>query len=208
MASVIYALTIPADVKTYLGETSSTYDTVFQNLINQCTDWIEDYCGNRRFVADTCNGTAYDGTVLSRTEYYDGNEFGKSTKRTIQLRGWPIISITTVSYATGDLDNPTWTDYDPKSQFVKSPLTGELKFFASLPTGYQNMRVVYKAGWAGADLPKNLSLACIQLVAAAFNKRRSQGIEAESIGGGSITWEKLMNDEVKGILDSYRRFSF
>ena len=199
----IWALSTVANIKTFIGESSSTYDDLLGLLLDTATDWIEEYCGNRRLMGDTTS----NGALISTTEYYDG-------KPTIQLKQFPVVSITSVSYASGDLDNPTWNALDPKTQFVVNKTTGQLKLLISVPIATQNIKVVYTGGYvgtaaAGAVLrPKNLELACLKMVAKEFNRRKSQGITNESIGGGSIAWDQDLDPSVKKILDGYKRFSF
>lgn len=211
-----YSLTTRIKVKLLIGETGSTYDSLIDQLIDAATDQIEDYCGNRRFVADTYNGTSYDGTAVAKTEYYDGNQFGMVNKKTIQLRSWPVIEVVSVSYASGDLNNQTWNLYDPKTQYMVDPV-GQIRFFGPLPQGYQNIKVVYKAGYLGGNnsqdhttrsLPESLDQACQKLVAREFNRRKSQGILKEMLDKASIDWSQDLPADVKDVLSSFKRLSF
>lgn len=204
MALATYALTTVADVKTFIGETSSTYDTLLEMLIDECTDWIEEFLNGRRLLCDANR----DGTPVAVTERYNSN-----ARRVVLLRKYPVIEITSVAYATGNVNSPTWNTLDATSQYTFDPTTGELFLVATVPVGVQNIRVVYKGGYVGQGstgtiIPKNLVMACIRMVAKQFNKRRSQGIKNESVGGASITWEDDMDAEVKRTLNKYKRLSF
>lgn len=180
-----------AEVKNHIDETGTTWDTIIASLIDQCTQYAMNYCGGRCFIAPETDDT----------EYFDIEEFQKK----IFLRNWPIQSITKVSFRSGTpYDNPVWEDYNPATDYVKNDRLGILQF-QSLPKGVQNMKVVYKGGYANAaNIPQDLKLIIIKIVAAEFNKRKSQGISSESIGGASISWEK--HEDFKPILDNYRRF--
>jgi len=180
-----------AEVKSHIDETSTTWDTIIESLINEVTAYAMNYCGGRRFLAPSAD----------QTEYYDVEELQKK----IFLNSWPIKSLTSVSYTSGTpYDNPTWTPYSATSDFIQDARKGVLHF-ASLPCGYQNIKVVYKGGYDGAsNVPNDLKLAIIKEVAKEFNKRKSQGIQNESIGGGSIAWEKV--EAFNALLDNYRRF--
>lgn len=196
MALNSYALTTVANVKTFLGISVSTYDTLIEDLIDGCTDWIEKYCGGRRFFND--GSTAV-------TTYFDGGEVDRLKMR-LFLPNFPILAITSVSYRSGTYDSPTWNAYSASSDYIRKDTTGELYFPGGLPSGVQNIRVVYRGGYT--TLPDDLIVACTRIVAKVFGKRKAQGVLNESIGGGSLAWNESMDPEVKSILDSYRSHYF
>lgn len=180
-----------SEVKSHIDATSSTWDTIIESLINEVTFYAMNYCGGRRFLAPSADVT----------ELYDVEDM----QNKIFLQSWPIKSLTSVSYSSGTpYDNPTWTTYNAATDFIQDVRKGILHF-ASLPNGYQNIKVVYKGGYDGSsNVPHDLKLAIIKEVAKEFNKRKSQGIQNESIGGGSIAWEKA--EALNALLDNYRRF--
>lgn len=191
MALQAYCFVTVAQIKTYLDETGTTWDTVLEDLLNECTLWAEKYCGGRRFFQS--------GTDV--TEYYDGTD-----KNKIFLKNSPIISITSVSWASGDFDNPTWTAFLPASEYKADTRKGVLTFW-NLPKGIQNIRVIYKGGYTTAALvPDDLHLAVKKMVAKEFNKRKSQGLLSEGLGGGSISWNENVDPSLLEILDQYRNF--
>jgi len=191
MAVAEFSFIAASDVKTFIDESSNTWDTLIETLIDSCTKYAMNYCGGRRFKAPAAD----------ETEYYDVDEYQKK----IFLRSWPIKSITSVSYSNGQpFDNPTWTAYNAATDYNPNTRLGILTF-ASLPKGNQNIKVVYKGGYDGnSAVPEDLKLAMIEAVAEVLNKRKSQGISSESIGGGSITWAPA--PALNAILDNYRRF--
>jgi len=191
MALAAYCFVTVSEMKTYLDETSSTWDTVLENLIDGCTLWLEKYCGGRRFFAGASD----------ITEYYDGKDSGK-----IFLRNWPIISITSVSWASGDFDNPTWSAFVAASEYKSDTRKGVLTFW-TLPEGIQNIRIIYKGGYASAaTVPFDLHLAVKKMVSKEFNRRKSQGALSESVSGSSIGWNESVDPSLMEILDQYRRF--
>lgn len=200
MSIVAYALTTLSKVQTFTGESGNT--TLLEMLIDDCTGFIENYCGNRRFVGDYTDESG-DDTLDDVTQYYDGKG-----GHILQLDRYPIESITSISWATGDLNAPTWNLYDPKSEYIFKPSTGEVIFLAPIPAGTQNLKVIYKGGYDPDEIPTDLQMACTKLVAREFNRRKSQGILNESIGGGSISWSEDIPTDVKKTLDSYKRRSF
>lgn len=191
MALAQFTFVTVSDVKTHIDETSSTWDTVIENLINMCTQYCMNYCSGRRFVAP-------DADV---TELHDGTD-----SKELYLRDWPVQSITSVAYSSGDYDNPTWTAYNPKSDYRRDMRRGVL-YFAGLDRGYQNIRVIYKGGYVDSDaVPYDLKLAVIEAVSKEFNRRKSQGATSESVGGASVSWRMEWDPNLTAILDNYRRF--
>lgn len=180
-----------SEVKSHIDETSSTWDTIIESLLNEITLYAMNYCGGRRFLAPTADVT----------ELYDV-EPGQCK---LFLQSFPVKSITSVSYFSGGpYNDPTWVAYNSATDYVLDQKRGILHF-GGLPYGFQNIKVVYKGGYDGAsNVPTDLKLAIIKEVAKEFNKRKSQGIQTESIGGGSIAWEKL--EQFNALLDNYRRF--
>lgn len=189
-----YDLTTSTAVKSYLDISASTWDTLLGNLITQCTEWIEGYCGGRRFVKPSS----------AVTEYYDGDR--DDDGRTILfLKSYPIVSITSISYMSGAYNAPTWNLFDAASYYLPDTTKNEVHF-AELPVGRQNIKVIYTAGYESASLPNDLVLACIQLVARQFNKRKSQGVLNESVGGASLGWSNELDIELRKTLNRYRSF--
>lgn len=84
MALASNALTTVADVKTYMGITSSTDDTLIETLVNNVSDQIERYC-DREFKEKTF------------TEYLDGRG-----DRTIAVSNPPLISVDLVAFGARD----------------------------------------------------------------------------------------------------------
>jgi hypothetical protein len=118
-----------ADMKAYLGETSTTYDTFLQEQIDLVSDVVEAYC-RRSFTVDTYEQTLYntdypagtslntfhfpvasvasieeDGVVLSNTEY----RVNLATGTIIRLNGgrFFIAKETVVTYDAGYATLPT-----------------------------------------------------------------------------------------------------
>lgn len=188
-----YDLSSAANVKTYLDISVTTWDTLLATLVTSCSVWIENYCGGLRFK----------NSGVDVTEYHDGDPNGEG-KQIIFVRNTPIISVTSVSYATGALDSPTWEVYDPEFYYVRNDRSGEI-FFDSLPIGRQNIRVIYQGGYS--SIPEDLSLACMQLVARVFNRRKSEGVLNESVGGASVSWDKELSVDLRKTLNRYRNYA-
>lgn len=199
MPLLSYALTSVANVKAYLDITTSTKDTLIELLINGCTDWIEAECGNRRFKDSTTD----------ITEYYDG-DYDSTGRDKIFLKQFPINSITSVSYKSGGNISPTWVDYS-LNDYERNDEQGVLYFanetrqyLLALPRGRQIVKVVYKAGYI--TIPSDLELCCIKLVAKELNKRKSQGLTQEGVGGATFQWNEDIAPDIKKIIANYTRW--
>lgn len=194
MGVLTYALTSLTKVKNYLGIAAgvSTYDTVLEYLIDSVTLWIEGECGGRRL---------FDGAT-EVTEYYDGDDGTGKSK--IFLKRYPVQSITSVSYNSGTSGTPTWTAFDA-DDYERDDNEGVLHFLSSLPKGRQNIKVKYKSGYV-TTIPQDLDVACCKMVAKEFDKRKSQGVLSESVGGGSVSWNENVDPSVLSVIRKYRRF--
>jgi hypothetical protein len=82
MAVGTYALTSLANLKAWIGETTSTYDSVLESAIDRATAIVEGYC---------------DRKLKSRTfrEFVQPNG-----ERTVRLENFPVSSIMTVAYGS------------------------------------------------------------------------------------------------------------
>lgn len=188
-----YTLTQTSDVKEYLNITGSTYDALIEKLVYGVSEYLQSYLGGRGLKE------------VARTEYYDG---GTSI---LSLRQYPVASVASLSYKSGTNDSPTWNliptnnyDVDTRSGLIKN---------ATLPSGTENIKVVYTAGYkidfanrytaANHTLPHDLSMIATQLVAKVFDTRFSQGKINESVEGQSVNWTYSLTDEMKVVLSRY-----
>lgn len=204
MAINTNGLTTVARLKTFLGISVATYDTLLERIINSVSDWTAEYC-DRVFQQATYTNQIYDGP-------------GKSKLR---LLNYPISSVTLQKRDTNkNID--TWSTIESEDYFVKES-TGILQ----APTGNtfndfaQYYRVTYTAGYAfdnftpGATLESlglgDLEMAVWKLCGRVFdNRRNDEDKKQERIGDYSITYDDFnrgMSElpEVEQILDTYRR---
>ena len=198
-----YALTQVNDVKSIIDIASgtTTWDQTFIELINGATIYIERYCGGRRFATATYTNETYD------CEFEDDDD---GRQKWLFLKNWPVTAFTTIEYRSG---TTTYASYDSTAYETYTD-NGSIYFYGGITKGRKTVRVTYTAGYtinwttqASHTLPHDITMACRSLVLAAFNKRKSQGIESESVGGASINWGDLLEADpvTKAILDGYRR---
>jgi len=186
-------LTTIADVKTLLNITASTWDTLLQSLVTAASKFIANYCDR-----DFCDA----GSDV--TEYYDGYD---GEIKTLRLKKYPITSITSIGSRIGSFTNPTYYTYDAATQYVFKPESGEVNFTFRLPAGHQNVKVIYRGGYAVGAYPLDLVLACQKIVAKEYLKRMSQGITNERIGEAGVNWNEDLDPMAAQYLTYYRNLS-
>lgn len=179
-------MTTLAKVKSYLGITSSTHDTVLGELIVNVTKWLENYL--QRTLLKKADGQYFE-------EYFDGYE------KCLLLNEYPIISVTSVEYNSGTQASPIWNTVDA-SNYVYYAGEGYIELLAGLPHGHQNIRVRYNGGYA--TYPDEVELVAKQLVARMFEQRKAQGKSQEGLGGASISWNTEITKEQEAVLTKYK----
>ena len=178
-------------------------------MIAYITDFIENYCGKRRFKETTYTNEEYDlpdGIFLF-------------------LRQFPISTLTLAQFFSGTLDTPSWTTFDVNSYQLYGN-EGYVKFFGGFEREASQSRLLrftYTAGFkidfanpytATHTLPHDLTMVATQLTAKIFKLRTSEGIKSESTEGQSITYDKetdvdnQITFEQKGVLENYKRQPF
>lgn len=201
-----YALTTVDKVKEYYGipSTDTTQDGVITQLINQMTDYIEGFCGERRFLSTTYTNEVYD-SMGGRSE------IGGSI---IFLNQFPVTAVTKIEYRSGTILVPNWVTYDANG-YILYGKEGYVKFYAVLPTISQGLRFTYTAGYlidfanetdiTKHTLPFDLTQVCTQLVAEQMNVRKSRGIKAEATEGQRVDYfDRQSMDPM--ILETLRKY--
>jgi len=189
------ALTTVANQKSYLGISVSTFDTLLEIFINGCSEWIENEIS--RVIIDS------EEDIV---ELHDG-DFDGTGRNKLFLKQYPINDLTSVEYKTGSLGTPTWVAFNA-NDYTTDDEAGIIYLNASLASitpDRQNIRVTYQGGFVTA--PSDLELACLKLVAKEFDKRKSQGVVSEGVGGGNVSWNEEVDPSVLKIIKKYRRFA-
>lgn len=182
-------LTTLADLKSYLGLSEETHDTLLTALIARASEAIERYC-SREFAQ------------LARTEYYDGRGVSR-----LVLRQRPIAA----SPAPVVHDDPA-REFGDASLIAADDIVlhaddGILELASGVFSDASlNVKVAYTSGYAAAPAP--LAQACILLAASLFNRARqgADGIASEGHAGAySVTYAAmLITPEIRELLDPFR----
>ena len=202
MATPAHSLTTKEKVKLLLGITVSTDDALIDMMIGWVTDFIENYCGGRRFKETT----------------YTNEEYDQPEGDKVFLRNWPVSSLTSVQYRTGTIASPTFISFDA-NDYILYGNEGFIKFFArfhGILGVAKALRFSFVAGYkidfanelsATHTLPFDLTAVATQLVANIFNTKDSGGLKSESTEGQSVTYADMsadnLSDAQKQILSKY-----
>lgn len=206
-----YALTTVARFKTYAGISTSDNDTLIEYLIDAVTEYVENEC-DRRFKKTTYTGQKVDS---------EG-----STK--IVLPQWPVVSGETFTLyerestsGYGSDDSGDWDDIDSddyRIDYNAGIITANFKF----SEGEQNYKVDYTAGYdfenesgtlktlASVGL-SDLEMAVWKLLSREYQKRKGSGdIQRLQLYNYEVVFAKeaYSDDEIREILDKYKRFDF
>lgn len=203
-----YNLVQVSEVKTFLGISVTTYDQILTDIVNGATDWIEAYCGGRRFGNTTAVPTYTQETYDSDSMPSESGE----KQNWLYLDNFPVTAFTTIEYRTG---TSTYATFDSTAYETYGD-RGGIYFYGGMPKGKKSVRVTYNAGYLIAwspqsthTLPNDLTLACKLLASQIFNKRKSQGIKSESIGSWSLSYDtpedEGVSKQITNILARYRR---
>ena len=179
------ALATIDQLKEYLGDASDKDDALLTRIVSAATDAIENYCG-RTFAATVYTSELYDGTGT----------------QSLQLRHFPIISVTTLLEA----GNPLTTGLDPNASPSPDALIyaeeGQLvrPWFYWLP--YRRWySVTYQAGYA--TVPAGIVQACLDLSALILREKEHIGMASKTAGQQIVTYRGELPKTIKAILDGY-----
>ena len=194
------ALTTVAEVETFLGLSSGADTARITNAINHATKRILNYID--RTIAST-----------ARTEYYDGTD-----TPILVLRHYPIIGNPTTVNVDGNRDFAAADDLTVDDDYLVEADEGILRLVGQAgagipgdetvwPRGYQNIKVVYTAGYAST--PEGLLQVATEFAAYYYDKRGTRGNTRYSLG--SVMVDEDINhpsgipSAFRGDLDAYVR---
>jgi hypothetical protein len=191
----IYTLCPLEDFKLILG-IDDRDDKLSRFCLMTATHTIEQYCKRRLLRRKHLEQLSFSGDLL------------------LPLREYPIVEILTVHSVT---------DYKKNSEIIEPefyeliPECGtdlDIPFEISLSSAVARMKdistlkVIYKAGYLLAEVPADLKAACLELAAWNFNRYKSKRIgiiNSEKSSSNNVSFEMSMPENVKMLLEPYRR---
>lgn len=183
------ALITLADAKKYLRvSTSGTeFDDLITFLIDEASDWVEEYC-SRKFEAADYN------------EIYDG-QGGDS----LFLYQYPVIGP-----ASDETRIVIWIDDEAVAEELIGQIDDDSVFIKDrrIPKGQQNIQIKYRAGYE--IIPPTLRGAVGRLVAYLYQLDANRDIGRVSKTKGDETTSLVTDipNQVKSALSTYRRLDF
>lgn len=158
-----------ADMKTYLGLTTTTNDTLLNLLIINCSDFINHYVNRRLEAADY-------------KQLYSGNGNVE-----LMLDNYPI---NTVDVLSQELDNEN-EEYDNPitASKIYRDSSGMITLFDDIfSKGHVNIYVEYNAGYT--VIPKGIEMIAMDLIAKKFKDAESGhfGIAQKNVMGENVSF--------------------
>jgi len=170
----------PADVKAELpfgsdalGMTDTAFDALVSDLIDRETPRVADHVGASLGVETVTESTSRPASV----ESYN-----------LPLSNRPIQSVADVTIDIDRAGTPevTASDYAVHETHLELLPNAHRETW---PTGRRTVTVEYDHGYPEADVPKPIRGALVGLVRAALQEIEADGVESESIGGDSVSYE-------------------
>ena len=162
-----------------LGMADAEVDALLEQLIDRETDRVTD-------EIDVALGTETASTSLARPTHVDEYD--------LPLPKRPIQSVESVSI---DTERVSGDDVDVETDVIVEETHLELAPGAgrrSWPTKRRSITVEWTHGYADGDIPGPICGAIVGLVRHALQEVESDGIESESIGDNSVSYE--LGDDV------------
>ncbi len=138
-----------ANMKSYLGITSGTYDTFLTEQLNLISDTVEAYC--RRIFSQ--------GSYTQL--WYNDHDGEKANLKKMLPFHFPLITVTSLKIDGVLLDTDEYRIHKP---------TGEIKVIAP-PADWDEVELIYSAGFA--TIPTPIDAVVKQLVSERYNKKIS-----------------------------------
>jgi hypothetical protein len=168
-------LTNLANVKLWLGITSTDDDVQLARLITAASDFVAQYC-SRSFVSTAVTDRKYHG---------NGNS-------TLVLRNWPIISVQSLAIDGVTVPATNYTFFDRMIYLTNGVFT----------KGLANVSVNYTAGYA--VVPFGLEQAVIELIVFKYREKERIGHASKQLAGEVVSFIIAdLHPAIKKALDQY-----
>lgn len=192
-----------AGLKTRLGITDSTDDTLLGTICDQVNQFIESKTG-RILAAITLTAATFDGN--------DAVEEGRCLPFPQGIRSISLLEVapntggTFTTVASGDFflrpvstkRSPGW----PATEIWISDVPSSSTTYPYFPPGYDNVRITGTAGWAA--VPDDVVAVAYSLGTAAWRARGAGGGDSFTIGtDGSRTFERMLSEKDRRTLEKY-----
>jgi hypothetical protein len=151
------------------------------------------------------------------TEWYDGLRAAGRSKDELYLEKYPVSEVTLVQEDGVTLTTGTGYDSAGTIQVLVEAARGVLR---RRPGGadmslagmsawrrwsgrYQNIKVVYKAGWASGSVPADLTQVCIELALMLYKQSSRSGSGSMSMSGASVEAIEELSERGQRVIRRY-----
>ena len=185
----LYSLVALDEFKSVMG-IDDREDTLCRFCLVTSTLTIESYCMRKFLRKQHFERITFDGDLL------------------LPLKEYPVSDVLLVNvFGTGEILEPEFysvipdcgTDEDIPFNLSLSPALQRYR-------GLKAIKVIYTAGYDSGSIPSDLEAACLEL--AAWNMGRYRGKRIGMTGSvrkDGERWEMAMPENVRGLLEPYRR---
>lgn len=174
-------------LKSILGIEGTAEDTLLETLLQ-----------NAQGIAENIIG----GKIELQT--FDNEEMDGHGEQVFILPSYPVVTLTSFQYKTGDTWETVTDSYHLKKQ------TGEIRLPNSIvPRGYGNVRFSWTAGYTDTTVPADIKQAIIDIASSLYNLRGSTGIKREKIDGAELEFvtDWTVSAGTREVLQSYRKIN-
>lgn len=207
MATATGAYAVLANVKSRLGITDTTDDTVLTEICNETNQMVEEFTG-RVLAPLTYTNALFDG--------YNAFEDGRCL-----LIPFGILTVTTLetaSYTGGPFQTVPATDYfiRPTAQERLPSEPGYELWMTDIPSasnqipyflsGFANVRLNGTGGWAAT--PDDVTMVAENYAVALYRARGAGGSDEFTLGADGVRrFSRLMSSDDVRILEKYRNWT-
>lgn len=179
------------DFKSYINYSKDTFDNEIDVLI----------AGAESFIARYCNNVIEQETI---SEIFDGDDISSETGNIFLSNN---LNLSNVVISKWNSQTTTWDAIVDVygSQYYLYDKEGRIAL-NSVTSGKKNYKVDYKAGYLNTiydPMPSDLKIAILKITNKYWNKRRSDGIQSESLDSSNLSYDQFLSDDIKLILDKY-----
>jgi uncharacterized phiE125 gp8 family phage protein len=169
-------LTTQEAVKLYLGLTSATDDALIASLVTSASAWVKSYL-NRDILEGTYSEVR-DGTGTSR----------------LMVGQYPITDV--ISLTVDGMAVDLTTIVYRGAMLIRTD-------GATFASGYGNVSVTYKAGYAA--VPADIGQAVVKMAAWAYKEKDRLGHSSKTVQGEVVAFQTQdMPNDVKTLLNNWR----
>jgi hypothetical protein len=196
-----YAIVTLAEVKAYLGDSSTTNDILLQSWINDVSQNIEDETG-QTFKVRTFSDEIYDGNGLNYMNTVHAPVYGPKT-----TLDWSAD----VLYRVDPVD--PWQAVETEKAYIYVKTDEPFKvclYRQTFPRGPQTVKLSYQAGYA--VIPADIKRLAIEKVAMMWNESKKGNdrlgkshVSVNIAGGSDATTYIDMQKRWSDVITQYRR---